>query len=816
MAQATQRSAVSRWFPRWFASKVKDKPVLPNPPTGEKAWASDSAFMLLGQRFEPWNPDILLRSKGADVYWKMLRDDQVKAAYSFIIGTIASRSWRFDVPDSEAESAAQLEEIAQFFTYVMENTLRGTPQQMFKSVLSSKATGYSVSEMVFGPIAYDGQTRWGLRAVKLRPFHTFRWRVDAYGNVQELIQQQGSQATVLDPRKFIIHVTNPHIDPVFGESDLRAAYRPYWEKDNILKFWNIYLERLAGGLAIGTVTGTLASTEREALQNVLSNLSASTGILLPDGVALDVKLPPSTDAFSHAVADRNFAITRALLMPALLGLAPEQRTGARAQSETQQESFLQIMGMEGDQLADTLNEQVFRPLALWNFGVEEFPKLRFDVFTQAQKRAIVEAWLAAVAGGAVHNLEQDEVRTRDLLGYNPLPGDFDWDAENEKPAVDSNAAQVEPTTTESPKDAKREERAEDRATMSDLPNMPAWLLSMMTEKNAKPSIPAWFSRFDALRAEIGLNTAQSDMERALTGHTAAMADAVRDVIAEIVEKIAANPDYEAIASKMSVAIPPAMRRALNESIRAGLLAGYDHGRDTAAQEMERASRAGSKEIADRIVLAAKTAPRVASKHGPSPYHFQLGLGIEAAERYIQAKAFEITGVISEAILNAAKQVLLDGIKNERTLSEIIKALEAVLADLIPPFDRAGREVNIPARLATIVRTNLTDAFNQARLSVYNDPSIGDFVVAYEYSAILDGRTTPFCERTDGKIYLKADPIWKSITPPNHFNCRSVLIPITELDEGWEPSPQPPSTVQPANGFSTDDPSELDSFRSAGR
>ena len=280
-----------------------------------------------------------------------------------------------------------------------------------------------------------------------------------------------------------------------------------------------------------------------------------------------------------------------------------------------------------------------------------------------------------------------------------------------------------------------------------------------------------------------------------------MADAVRAAMRDATEKAGLEPDYEALASRIDVAIQPSLRRALNESIRAGLSAGYNHGRESANGEMERATALGPKELSDRIKLLASFAPRLASKHGASPYNFQLGLGVEAAINYIQAKAFEITGILSDAILNAAKQVLLDGIKNEKTLSEMVKSLEALLLDLIPPFDLAGRIVNIPARIATIVRTNLADAFNQARLSVFTDPSIGDFVKAYEYSAILDGVTTEFCRKMDGRIYLKSDPIWRGITPPNHFNCRSVLIPITELDSEWAPSPQPPSTLQPAKGFS---------------
>jgi SPP1 gp7 family putative phage head morphogenesis protein len=90
--------------------------------------------------------------------------------------------------------------------------------------------------------------------------------------------------------------------------------------------------------------------------------------------------------------------------------------------------------------------------------------------------------------------------------------------------------------------------------------------------------------------------------------------------------------------------------------------------------------------------------------------------------------------------------------------------------------------DIKGRLNTVVRTNLSDAYTMGSLESYNDPNISDFIVAYEYSAIIDDRTTDFCKNYDGRIYAKDDPIWDSLKPPNHFNCRSVIIPILVGDE----------------------------------
>ena len=106
-----------------------------------------------------------------------------------------------------------------------------------------------------------------------------------------------------------------------------------------------------------------------------------------------------------------------------------------------------------------------------------------------------------------------------------------------------------------------------------------------------------------------------------------------------------------------------------------------------------------------------------------------------------------------------------------------------LNDLFEPFvgdDTVLRDGEpIPAyRLENIVRTNATEAFNLGRLEMARDPDIAEFIQGMEYSAVIDGRTTPVCILLDGKIIPLEDPELDRLLPPNHFNCRSLLVPVT--------------------------------------
>ena len=59
-----------------FADFFKKDDLPEKPSTAEQAWSLDSGFSSM--HLDAYNPDQLVRNKGADIYRKMLRDPQVK------------------------------------------------------------------------------------------------------------------------------------------------------------------------------------------------------------------------------------------------------------------------------------------------------------------------------------------------------------------------------------------------------------------------------------------------------------------------------------------------------------------------------------------------------------------------------------------------------------------------------------------------------------------------------------------------------------------------------------------------------------------
>jgi SPP1 gp7 family putative phage head morphogenesis protein len=84
-----------------------------------------------------------------------------------------------------------------------------------------------------------------------------------------------------------------------------------------------------------------------------------------------------------------------------------------------------------------------------------------------------------------------------------------------------------------------------------------------------------------------------------------------------------------------------------------------------------------------------------------------------------------------------------------------------------------------AYFETVYRQNVFSSYakgtyDQQRLNVENKPY-------GMYTSIEDSRTTDICDELDGVILPLDDPFWDTWTPPNHFNCRSTVIALSDED-----------------------------------
>lgn len=196
---------------------------------------------------------------------------------------------------------------------------------------------------------------------------------------------------------------------------------------------------------------------------------------------------------------------------------------------------------------------------------------------------------------------------------------------------------------------------------------------------------------------------------------------------------------------------------------------------------------------------------------PAPNNDQI---LTTAMPYIEGRAYLATGSVVSDAETIVRNAVSRGISAGRSTEQIADEAYTQLAqagfltrdDLLEvsgldaeAVEALGESAEMQAaRLNTIVRTNVFDAFNEARYDYFTDPALEGYVEAFEYSAILDDNTTEICSEMDGVTLRSDDPNWDKLAPPLHYNCRSVLIPVVVGDE-WKES-EPPE-VEPQSGFS---------------
>lgn len=135
---------------------------------------------------------------------------------------------------------------------------------------------------------------------------------------------------------------------------------------------------------------------------------------------------------------------------------------------------------------------------------------------------------------------------------------------------------------------------------------------------------------------------------------------------------------------------------------------------------------------------------------------------------------ELAKQTDKAAFHYMQPTILEHLDQGTVGTELAAALE-------DDFRRFGQ-----VRTKIIARTESNKAFNWGRRYRFDQSKA---IAGYRYSAILDERTTEICQALHGHSWAITDPALDQHTPPNHFMCRSVIVPISKYVT-WEFDPPP--------------------------
>ena len=838
---------------------------------GEIAAADPTRLFGTGE-YDVYNPNVLVTTKGLRVFDQMRRDDQIKAALSFKKHAVLATGWNVrpaEGTDPEGEPVV--------FARDMLLGLPGTLDKCLIEIMSALDFGFSVTEKLFE----DRDGRVWLTALKTRSPHSFIFQQDAFGNLTGLRQQGTTFNDVFPVEKFVVYQYQKEFGNPYGTSDLDAVYRAWWTKDNAYRWLGMMLERYGiPPIFLFYNKKRYLGSQVDNMKSILENLQAATSAVLPRQDKDDLQ-PWSPElatqvstTFIPALEMMNQDIARGILMPGMLGVTPD-KLGSFARARVVFDVFMFVVEFLRRDIANTMNDQIIKPVHELNFATDDAPVFVFEPLTDQQQIELLNTWQKMVSGKIVIPTEEDEAHIREALEFpertensellpspetNPPPfgdegkgeelGSDDDDDEEvgttelrqteslfvRRPLVNSEElvawakAEGFPTTIpledmhvtvlyskegfddpgrrgepdevrvsggtrkitrlgpngavvlefESDELRQRHEDLLASGAVSDFDDYLAhvtitWRGQELTfdpeeiepfdgdlvfgpERRSK--IKKEFDP-DAMRAKelasdrearpFSEATARCDfrqMERELDGVEGAATEAMQGVFAkaqeDLIKRIGRRgvPTADEI-STMSFPRVPTLRQVTKTMLRDS----FDSGRKTLNDDVNAAIKANA---------------------AGDPVTFKPTRAIE----HLNDKAVVVAGITSEKALTDVKSVLSLSLANGETTGEAQERVRKALKPYVGEGDAS------PHRLETIVRTNTTDAFNKGRLTEMRQPGFDGLIDFVEYSAILDTRTTEVCTFLDGKIFRKSDPQLDSLTPPNHFNCRSVLVPIT--------------------------------------
>lgn len=426
--------------------------------TEQLAYVDPSRLFATGL-FNAYNPSLLVTRKGLDIFDQMKLDEQVKMALSFKKLACIAPGWEIASPGDQDEKWEVTEFVRDNLTH-----FEGGWSQALKKIMRALEYGFSVAEKIYAtpqeapPWAPGKLTLKKLNEVKP---HFLDFEQDMFGETLSIIQRwtPGHPTTIPErrfpPEKFVHYAFDMQHENPYGHSDLEAAYRPWWVKDNAYKWFAVLLERY--GLPpffLFYDPQDYQGNQVEALKKIVKNIQNATMGLLPrakkEGLEFWQQAVSATskDVFLAALGRFDIDIAKAVLMPSHIGGTSETKDqgsgGSMARSQVHFKMFMFVISELQKEVAQVINSQIVKQLCDLNFaGLKSYPEFRFNSVDDEVETKIFELWESLVTGKIVNRTEDDETYIRSALGMpknespvlEPLPSDAMLDAKAEADAA---------------------------------------------------------------------------------------------------------------------------------------------------------------------------------------------------------------------------------------------------------------------------------------------------------------------------------------------------------------------------------------------
>lgn len=712
----------------------------------ESAWHPDSQMV-------PYNTDDLYeKANDYSIYEDMLKDDQVDVTMQLKLDLVLGSGW--DIVSEKSGTEEMADDIK---VMLEEDPAVALDDQLCDLLHNAYVYGFALGEKIF-KIKADNTLTWD--QVKVRHPATWLIHTDQKGNVKKYEQRGVAGSVFPNPKSLIHYINRPLHQNAYGTSDLRSAHTAWFTKCQIIRYFGRFLEGSAKPIPHASYEPKMPQARVDDMLNILKRFQANTAIVYPKDFEVGfLEAKSQGEAYVKAINMFNMFIGRALFVPDLLGFTGSESSGGGSQAlgREQVNIFFKHIQKRRRLIERVVNKNIIQPLVAWNFGnVEMFPKFQLKPITDDDAKDLAKTFIEAMNGRLYKPTPEEINHFRGLIKF-PQTDDVEFHEESIPSGGAGGFNPFNPNKPEGPgaPELKQtmppddpEAAAKVNKEVSNIDSKKKVELKKGKEYAAFSPPPGKFKDKTNLKAiESAL---EGGREMFMTDSASVVNDIYEDLIDQIQKKkiLGDNPKIGRIDT-----IKLKKLKQLQLVIKKHLRKAWGDHRTIARQELVKQAFIVNKAEfkVDEVIKETYAAP----------------LESDTFLELLDQESFDFVGRWEFNITEDAKIAMRQAIREGQPLSSVISILD----------DKSKKAAMVS--LERYARTKFTEVMNRARVEEFKDAKVVD---GYQYSAVLDGRTTEICRGLHGKQFKKGtEPI-----PPLHFNCRSILIPIT-IFEDLEPT-----------------------------